>query len=264
MALGMLGMKVPMNTLFRKLYSALMALLGAGAAMASSYTFTDGDLQDINGHFAYRYLTANPGWSQTSTYNNSWTLPGWSNDLCVTSIVTDFWFADDNDADTQFVKSGCYRTVTECVWNFRKRCWEYKTRTYWDGNGGSTTEVVIANNLEKVNIDVGGVQIQTNLEVDGAISYIPGYLGNYDDVNNPFSTVNDPSTFAALVAALVTGNGTLNYKVKATFGDTYLKETRITVNAEDCPPPPPVPDSGATLVLLGAALVGAATVCRKR
>jgi hypothetical protein len=78
------------------------------------------------------------------------------------------------------------------VWNFIKRCWEYKTRTYWDSNGGSTIEVVNTNNLEKLNIEVGDVQIQTGLEVDGTISYIPGYLGNYDDVNNPFSAVNAP------------------------------------------------------------------------
>jgi hypothetical protein len=252
-----------MITLLRKLYLGLLALIGSSAALASSYTFTDGDLQDVNGHFAYKYLTANPGWNQTSTYSNSWSLAGWSNDLCVTGMVTDFWFADDNDADTKLVKSGCYRTVTECVWNFRKRCWEYKTRTYWDSNGGSTIEVVNANNLEKVNIEVGDVQIQTGLEVDGTISYIPGYLGNYDEVNNPFSAVNAPSVFAALVAALIDGNGTLDYTVAASFGDTYLKETRITVIAEDCAPHF-VPDSGSTLSLLGVALFGVAVLRRRK
>lgn len=60
-------------------------------------------------------------------------------------------------------------------------------------------------------------------------------------------------------------NGELDFEVKHEGGDFYLKtvQVKIETRERDTPPPVSVPDNGATLVLLGAALSGLAIARRK-
>lgn len=104
---------------------------------------------------------------------------------------------------------------------------------------------------EYVSINIGALTgWKTNEEVDGSINYYIN-LVSYDLVSGSLN--------ASLLLDIAT-DGKLSYKVKAVRGDTYLKESRLTVHASTRK----VPEHGSTIALLGAALIGMVAFKRRR
>jgi hypothetical protein len=104
---------------------------------------------------------------------------------------------------------------------------------------------------EYVTINIGAFTgWRTNEEVDGTINYYVN-LVSYDLVSGSLS---------ASLLLDIAADGKLSYKVKAVRGDTYLKETRLTVYASDRK----VPEHGATVAMLGVALLGVVAIKRRR
>jgi hypothetical protein len=229
----------------------LTALLVCATARADSYTFVDWNLQGVN---SYKYL------AQGQQYSGKWNIsddPNWSSSLNILSIETDFWFADDGndpDSSTTWVKTGYWKDQWEKKWT-RHGGWTWVKKSVWVSTGGYYDTVENPNNYEEVDIKVGDHLAGDNVEVDGVISYT-GNLLSYDLVSFDLSTILS-------ITADIGADGMLEYYVKAVKGDTYLKETRVTVTAET-PPPPSVPDSGSTAVLLVGGLVGLAVGLRRR
>jgi VPDSG-CTERM motif len=104
---------------------------------------------------------------------------------------------------------------------------------------------------EYVTIDIGSTNgWLVNEEVDGTISYTTN-LVYYDLVTGSLS---------ASLLLDIAADGKLSYKVTATRGDTYLKETRLTVYASTRN----VPDAGSTAILFGLGLIGLAIYKRRQ
>lgn len=102
---------------------------------------------------------------------------------------------------------------------------------------------------EYVTIDLGLTSgWRSDIEVDGQHTN-PYSLSGFDLVTGGLS--------ASLLLDIAT-DGKLSYKVKVTSGDTYLKETRLTVYASTRT----VPDGASTVALLGLGIV--ALACFKR
>ncbi len=217
---------------------AIAALCIGVSARADTYTFVDWNLQGLN---SYKFL------AQGQTYYGTWNIsdePNWSSSLDIMSVSTDFWFADDNDSDTttKWVSTGYYKTYY----------YYGKKYTKWVSTGGYYDTVANPINYEEVDIFVGGQQVADNIEVDGTINYYTNLI-SYDLWSY------DLSTYLSIVAD-ISADGILSYSVKSVKGDTYLKETRLTVVGQT----PLVPDSGSTLALMGAGLVALAAFRRRR
>ncbi len=230
-----------MKTIGAKLFLALAALCLCCSAQASSFTFVDWNLKGLN---SYKFL------AQGQSYYGTWDIsddPNWSTGLDITSVTADFWFADDNDADTTttFVKTGYYKYYYYCG----------KLYKQWVSTGGYYQTTTNTGNLEEVDIFVGSTaqQIADNQEVDGTINYTTNLI-SYDLYSYDLTTYIN-------ILADIGADGILKYTVKAVKGDTYLKETRLTVVAQT---PPSVPDSGSTLALAGAALLGLVALRKRR
>lgn len=103
---------------------------------------------------------------------------------------------------------------------------------------------------EYVRIDLGATNNWKNVEVNGTISYTTN-LVYYDLVSGALS---------GSLLLDIAQDGKLSYKVTATSGDTYLKETRLTVNASTRQ----VPDHGSTLAMAGLALIGLVAFKRRK
>ncbi|MBK1875587.1 VPDSG-CTERM sorting domain-containing protein [Pelagicoccus mobilis] len=88
--------------------------------------------------------------------------------------------------------------------------------------------------LEKVRILVGGETLWDDLEVDGYHSSTPLTFDWYSKSlsSNIISQLQD---------------GIVDYSVEARYGDFYLKEASLTIEAERMS----VPDTGATIAMLG-------------
>lgn len=239
-----------MNPLIARLLS-LCACLLCVSARADSFTFVDWDLQGLH---SYKYL------AQGQQYHGTWNISqdtNWSSSLNILSVETDFWFADDgNDPDsmTTWIKTGYWKDEWEKKWG--RHGWTWVKKSVWVSTGGYNETVQKPNNYEEVDIKIGDHLAGDNVEVDGVISYT-GNLLSYDLVSFDLSTILS-------ITADIGADGMLDYYVKAVKGDTYLKETRLTVTAETPPPPPSVPDSGSTAALLGLGLVGIAAGVRRR
>ncbi len=218
---------------------AIATLFVAVTVRADTYNFVDWNLEGLN---SYKFL------AQGQSYSGTWDIsddPNWSSDLDILSVSADFWFADDNDSDTstKWVSTGYYKTYYQYGRKYTK----------WVSTGGYYDTVNNPANYEEVDIFVGGQQIADNIEVDGSINYYTNLI-SYDLWSY------DLSTYLNIVAD-ISADGILHYKVKAVKGDTYLKETRLTVIAQT---PPSVPDSGSTLALMGAGLVALAAFRKRR
>lgn len=240
-----------------KLLFAAALLVLANACFADTYSVFDmtknsGGSYYIYGYPGYRYLSAG-SYTYSSSYSGTWKLandPAFTSTSLagstITSITMDFWFADDGDADT--------------------------------GRDHHGNIVSIPGNEEWVKISAGGntgttdaITPQAGVEVDGRVyignisnsTYFNSFLsggGYYEEISYTF-TLSD-SIFNDLAADLQQ-DGILNYIVKALKGDTYLKESRITVVTRD--QTVSVPDGGSTAALDGAGLLGvAAAYWRKK
>jgi hypothetical protein len=230
-----------MKSFRAKFLYAVFALFLAVSARATTYTFVDWNLEGL---YSYKYL------AQNQTYYGTWKIsddPNWSSSLDILSVKTDFWFADDgNDPDTttKWVSTGYYKTY-----------YKYgKKYTTWVSTGGSYVTTANPANYEEVDIFVGWVQIADNIEVDGTINYHTN-LVSYD------LWTYDLTSYINIVAD-ISADGILSYTVKAVKGDTYLKETRLTVVAQTRPQL--VPDTGSTLVLMGAGLMALVAFRQRR
>jgi hypothetical protein len=233
--------------LSRILYFFGMLLLSAGVVRADSFSFEDWGLQGL---YSYQYL------AQGQSYSGKWDIsddPNWSSELNITSINSDFWFADDSDADTciTWIKTGYWKEVTEKKWSHGK--WKYVTKSVWVDTGGYNQTIDNPDNYEEVDIWVGNYQAGDNAEVDGVISYTVN-LTTYEMTSYDLSTILS-------VELDLQADGMLNYTVKAVKGDTYLKETRLTVTAETIPVE--VPDAGSTATMLALGLIGLAAYRRR-
>ena len=174
----------------------------------------------LEGPYSYKYL------NKGQSYQNTWNISdqaGFSSDLEFTGGEMEFWFSDDYDRDDKW----------KLKWTSKGYQW------YW--NDGEK---------EYVQISVGSISNWFYGDVDGSHDY-PYSLDNFDLISGALT-----GSLLADVAA----DGMLSYKVKAKKGDTYLKETRLTVHARTAN----VPDSGSTLALLGLGLVGLAAIKRRR
>lgn len=113
--------------------------------------------------------------------------------------------------------------------------------------------------FEYVDITVGTVKIWNDLEVDGDHDNAPDSYDWYSE-----SVFGNADIFNDLNA-----DGILNYSVTVQnmsgSKDTYLKITELTVTGNPKPRSSgnPVPDGGATLALLGVALMGLGAIRRK-
>lgn len=114
---------------------------------------------------------------------------------------------------------------------------------YWNRNDPKDRR---SRDLEKVNIFVGGQSLWSNLEVDGYHSSTPLTFDWYSQSLN-----------RNLIDKLQTG--IVDYSVEAQYGDFYLKEASITVEAERAR----VADTGTTLLMFGLG-VGVLVVLRRQ
>ena len=80
---------------------------------------------------------------------------------------------------------------------------------------------------------------------------------NHTEVNGTFASYQlVAGDLNVSLLADIAVDGRLNYTVSVDSGDTYLKETQLTVHAH-------VPENGSTLALLGLALLGFGAVNRR-
>lgn len=105
---------------------------------------------------------------------------------------------------------------------------------------------------EYVKVYLDGALFMGPIEVDGTHNNIPA---SYDWHSGTLS--------GSFLASLQ--DGIINYSVKVTSGDTYLKRTKLVAEGYARPSESPrVPEGGATIVMLGMSLAGLAGLARHR
>ena len=205
---------------------AAVALLGSVSGANAAIYYSD----ELSGS-PLDFLYYNYSWDNDTQYSGSFSnlfqsIDWGANDLVKAVIM--FGFADDESDGAEVVSA--------------------KAGSDWADlylEDGDPHPVAAAKDLDVTIEDSVALEVEVNGSHGGGFDYREAELGGQalEDIKN----------------------GSLAFKVKREDGDVYVKTVQLKIETAEkqTPPPVKVPDSGATLILLGAALGGLAAVRRK-